>query len=161
MEQLAEARALAEHAAPALLRVMARRSTRRGPRRSRQRDDALRAFDAADELLPTDPVNPALPFLFLAGAHLDRWRGNAMSRLGEPDAIDQLTDALPRLPRDFTRARAGMLVDLAYAYAAAGDRDAALTHARQAKRLAMQIKSDRQLRRLNGLILPTGSTSAA
>lgn len=76
------------------------------------------------------------------------------SRLGERDAITKLSHALPRLPADFVRARAGMLVDLAYAYAAAGQRDAALAHARQAKQLASQIKSDRQLRRLAALVLP-------
>ena len=161
VEQLDQARALAAHSAPALLRTWLTAAHGEGLAAAGHRDDALRAFDEAAALLPNDPVNPELPFLFLAGAHLDRWRGNAMSRLGEPDAIDQLSHALPRLPRDFTRARAVMLVDLAYAYAAAGDRDAALTHARQAKRLAMQIKSDRQLGRLNRLILPATSTNAA
>lgn len=161
VEQLGEARTLAEHTSPALLRSWLAAAHGEGLAAAGQRDDALRAFDSADELLPNDPVNVDLPFLFLAGGHLDRWRGNAMAKLGEPDAIDHLTNALPRLPQDFTRARAVMLVDLAYAYAAAGDRDAALTHARRAKRLAMQIKSDRQLRRLDGLILPTSSTNAA
>jgi tetratricopeptide (TPR) repeat protein len=160
-EQFDEARTLAEHSAPDLLRSWLAAAHGEGLAAAGHRNEALRAFDEADRLLPIDPVNVDLPFLFLAGGHLDRWRGHAMSRLGEPDAIDQLTHALPRLPRDFTRARTGMLVDLAYAYAAAGARDAALAHARQAKRLAMQIKSDRQLRRLNGLILPTTSTNAA
>ncbi len=161
MEQLDQARALVAHSAPALLRTWLTAAHGEGLAAAGRRDDALRAFDEADTLLPNDPVNPELPFLFLAGAHLDRWRGNALSRLGEPDAIDQLSHALPRLPPDFTRARTVMLVDLAYAYAATGDREAAQAHARQAKRLAMQIKSDRQLGRLNRLILPTASTHAA
>lgn len=160
MSQLDQAGALAEHAAPALLRAWLAAARGEGLAAAGRRDEALRAFDLADELLPNDPVNPDLPFLFLAGGHLDRWRGNALSRLGEPDAIDQLSAALPRLTRDFTRARTGMLVDLAYAHAASGDREAALAHARQAKRLAMQIKSDRQLRRLDRLILPTGPHAA-
>jgi tetratricopeptide (TPR) repeat protein len=159
--QFAEARTLAEQSAPALLRSWLAAAHGEGLAAAGHRDEALRAFDTADQLLPVEPVNADLPFLFLAGGHLDRWRGHAMSRLGEPDAIEQITHALPRLPPDWTRSRTSMLVDLAYAYAAAGDRDAALTHARQAKRLAMQIKSDRQLRRLNGLILPTSSTSTA
>jgi hypothetical protein len=50
-----------------------------------------------------------------------------------------------------------MFVDLAIAYAAAGDRDAALSYARQAKRLASQIESDRQWRRISGLILPSST----
>jgi hypothetical protein len=58
------------------------------------------------------------------------------------DAIDHLSDALPRLPTSFVRARTGMLVDLAHAHATAGDRDAALDYTRQAKRLAAQINSD-------------------
>jgi tetratricopeptide (TPR) repeat protein len=161
VEQLDQARALVAHSAPALLRTWLTAAHGEGLAAAGRRDEALRTFDEADALLPNDPVNPELPFLFLAGAHLDRWRGHALSRLGEPDAIDQLSHALPRLPRDFTRARAAMLVDLAYAYAAAGDREAAQAHARQAKRLAMQIKSDRQLGRLNRLILPTSSTHAA
>lgn len=158
--QLDEARRIAV-AAPALLRTWLAAAHGEGLAAAGQRDQALRAFDQADALLPNDPVDPSLPFLFLGGGHLDRWRGNAMSKLGEPDAIDQLSRALPRLPRDFIRARAVMLVDLAYAHAAAGDREAAQAHARQARRLAMQIKSDRQLRRLSGLILPTGSSGAA
>jgi len=159
--QLDQARALAERSAPALLRSWLAAAHGEGLAAAGQRDEALRAFDSADKLLPADPVSADLPFLFLAGGHLDRWRGHAMSRLGEPDAIDQLTYVLPRLPPDFTRARVAMLVDLAYAHAAAGDREAALRYRGQAKRLAMQIKSDRQLRRLNGLILPTSSTRAA
>ncbi|MBB4684645.1 tetratricopeptide repeat protein [Amycolatopsis jiangsuensis] len=159
--QLAEARKLAERAAPPLLRSWMAAAHGEGLAAVGQRDDALRAFDAADALLPTDPVDPSLPFLFLGGAHLDRWRGNALSKLGEPDAIQQLTTALLRLPPDFIRAKTGMLVDLAIAYAAAGDRDAALTHARQARRLAGQIKSDRQLRRLGRLILPGSVAGAA
>lgn len=124
-------------------------------------DDAFRAFDTANSLLPEDPVDPALPFLVLGGVHLDRWRGSALSKLGEPEAIDQLTDALRRLPDAFVRAQTGKLVDLALAYAAAGQRDATLDYARQARRLALQIKSDRQLRRLDSLILPTSARIAA
>ncbi|MGH3837262.1 MAG: hypothetical protein ACRDSF_16410 [Pseudonocardiaceae bacterium] len=124
-------------------------------------DDARRAFDTAIGLLPADPIDPALPFLFLADAHLDRWRGHALARVGAPEATDQLTTALARLPTDFVRARTGLLVDLAYAHAAAGDRDAALAHAQQARRLAAQIKSDRHQRRLSRLVLPGSGGTAA
>jgi len=155
VEQLAAARDAARQVASPLLRAWLAAAHGEGLAAAGDRKGALRAFDAADALLPNEPADPALPFLFLAGAHLDRWRGHALARLGEADAIDQLSSALPRLPADFTRARAGMLVDLAHAHAAQGDRDAALDHSRQARRLASQIKSDRQLRRLSGLILPT------
>lgn len=154
VEQLTEARALAKHDAPALLRVWLAAAHGEGLAAASRRDDALRAFDSARALLPADPVDPALPFLFLGGVHLDRWRGHALARLGEADATNELTAALAALPAKFIRARTGLLVDLAYAHAATGDRDAALTHARQATQLANQIKSDRQQRRLRGLILP-------
>ena len=154
VEQFADARALAAHSAPPLLRAWLAAAHGEGLAAISRRAEALRAFDAAGTLLPSDPVDPALPFLFLGGAHLDRWRGHALARLGEPDAIDQLNEALPRLPAAFIHARTGMLVDLAFAYAALGDRAAALEYSRQARRLGSQIKSDRQLRRLGGLILP-------
>lgn len=160
VDQLAHARALAEDAVSPLLWSWLAAAHGEGLSAAGQRQDALRAFDVADTLLPSEPVDPALPFIFLGGSHLNRWRGNALSKLGEPEAIDQLSNTLPRVPFAFVRARTGLLVDLAFAYAAAGDRDAALEHARQARRLASQIKSDRQLRRLNGLILP-GATDAA
>jgi hypothetical protein len=99
--------------------------------------------------------------VFLGGSHLDRWRGHALTRLGAPEAIDQLTDALARLPAAFVRARSGLLVDLAYAYATAGDREAALTHTRHARRLAAQIKSDRHQHQLSRLVLPGGGSTTA
>ncbi|MGO1049309.1 tetratricopeptide repeat protein [Crossiella sp. CA198] len=156
VEQLTEARTLAGRAVPPLLNAWLAAAHGEGLAAAGRRAEALRAFDAARALLPSDPVDPALPFLFLAGAHLDRWRGHALARLGEPDAITHLHEALPRLPVEFIRARTGMLVDLAFAYAAVGDRDAALDHSRQARRLGSQIKSDRQLRRLGRLVLPGG-----
>jgi tetratricopeptide (TPR) repeat protein len=161
VEQLEHARRHAEHTSPALLRSWLAAAHGEGLAAAGRHDDALRAFDTAAALLPTDPEDPALPFLFLGGAHLDRWRGHALARLGDRDAIDHLTDALQRLPASFVRARTGMLVDLAHAHATAGDRDAALHYARQAKRLAAQIKSDRQLRRLAALILPPGHRHTA
>jgi tetratricopeptide (TPR) repeat protein len=160
VEQLAEARSLAGRVAPPLLRSWLAAAHGEGLAAAGHRDEALRVFDAAGALLPSDPADPALPFLFLGGAHLDRWRGHALARFGEHEAIAALTRALPRLPADFVRARTGMLVDLAHAYAAAGDRDATLAHARQAKQLASQIKSDRQLRRLAALVLPPGRRRA-
>jgi hypothetical protein len=115
---------------------------------------ARRAFDTADQLLPAEPHNPAMPYLFLADGHLQRWRGNALAYLGDPDAIDHLEHALDHIPAEFVRARTSLTVDLARAHAAAGDRDATLSYARQARRLANQIRSDRQLRRLDQLVLP-------
>jgi tetratricopeptide (TPR) repeat protein len=160
VDQLAHARDIAKGAATPLLRAWLAAAHGETLAAAGCANDARRAFDTAATLLPADPIDPALPFLFLGDSHLDRWRGNALARVGAPDAIDQLTAALARLPTDFVRARTGLLVDLAYAHAAAGDRDAALTYAQQARRLAAQIKSDRQQRRLNQLVLP-GSTGTA
>jgi tetratricopeptide (TPR) repeat protein len=112
------------------------------------------AFDTAEQLIPAESRDPPSPFLFLADGHLERWRGNAMAGLGDPEAIAHLEPALARMPPDFIRAQASLVVDLARARAAAGDRDATLTYARQARRLAVQIKSNRQLRRLDQLVLP-------
>jgi tetratricopeptide (TPR) repeat protein len=160
VDQLAYARSIANGTAKPLLRAWLAAAQGETLAAAGHADDARRAFDIASGLLPSDPVDPAMPFLFLGDSHLDRWRGNALARVGAPDAIDQLTDALARLPVGFVRARTGLLVDLAYAHAAAGDRDAALAHARQARRLAAQIRSDRQQRRLNRLVLP-GSCGTA
>src|SRR5918998_4986965 len=154
VDQLAHARTIANGSATLLLQSWLAAAHGETLAAAGYADDARRAFDTAAALLPTDSTDPALPFLFLGDSRLDRWRGNALARVGAPDAIDQLTAALARLPADFVRARTGLLVDLAYAHAAAGDRDAALAHARQARRLTAQIKSDRQQRRLNRLVLP-------
>jgi tetratricopeptide (TPR) repeat protein len=161
VDQLAYARSIANGTATPLLRAWLAAAQGETLAAAGHADDARRAFDIASGLLPSDPVDPALPFLFLGDSHLDRWRGNALARVGAPDAIDQLTDAVARLPVEFVRARTGLLVDLAYAHAAAGDRDAALAHARQARRLAAQIKSDRQQHRLNCLVLPGSGGTAA
>ena len=161
VDQLAHARSIANCTATPLLRAWLAAAHGETLATAGHADDARRAFDTASDLLPADPIDSALPFLFLGDSHLDRWRGNALARVGAPDAIDQLTAALTRLPAEFVRARTGLLVDLAYAHAAAGNRDAALTYARQARRLAAQIKSDRQQRRLNQLVLPGSSGTTA
>lgn len=119
------------------------------------RSGALRAFDAADALIPAEPQDPELPFLFLADGHLDRWRGHVLAQVGEESAASQLANVLDRLPPDFVRARASTLVDLAVAHAAAGDRDAALHYSAEARRVAGRVASSRQLRRLGRLRLPT------
>jgi tetratricopeptide (TPR) repeat protein len=160
VDQLAHARSIANCTATPLLRAWLAAAHGETLATAGHADGARRAFDTASDLLPADPIDSALPFLFLGDSHLDRWRGNALARVGAPDAIDQLTAALTRLPGDFVRARTGLLVDLAYAHAAAGDRDAALSYARQGRRLTAQIKSDRQQRRLNQLVLPGSGTAA-
>ncbi|MCP2262243.1 hypothetical protein LX15_005977 [Streptoalloteichus tenebrarius] len=163
VENFEVARLLVDRHAPALLRGWLAAAHGEGLAAQGRRDDALRAFDEADALLPADPVDPRMPFLLLNRAHLARWRGSALTRLGEQEAIDHLeaaARAIPTAGRRAIRGEAGMLVDLAFAYAAAGDRDAALEYARKARQLVSQIGSDRQRRRLKRLVLP-GSAEIA
>lgn len=151
VEQLGEARAVVKRTAPALLRSWLAAALGEGLAAAGRRDDALRAFDAAGRLLPSDPVDPELPFLFLGGAHLDRWRGHALARLGDAEAVGVLTGALERLDPTFTRAETGLRVDLAIALAAMGERDGARVHAGRAERLAAEIGSARQQHRMRSL----------
>ncbi|WP_424184936.1 tetratricopeptide repeat protein [Actinokineospora sp. G85] len=161
LDQLTEARTAADTRVSPLLRAWLAAAHGEGHAAAGNQVEALRAFDDAQALLPTNPRDPALPFLFLGDTHLARWRGNALARLGDPDAIKHLTAALAGLAPEFTRARVGMLVDLAFAHAAAGHREAAQAHARDARRLGQQIKTDRHLRRLSDLILPLGGSGVA
>jgi tetratricopeptide (TPR) repeat protein len=121
------------------------------------RTEALTAFDKAHNTLPTNHNHPELPFILLNEGHLHRWRGSALTRLAEPEAITELEHALHTITTNTARAQTSMLTDLAFAYATTGDRDAALTYATKARQLANQIGSDRQRRRLTNLILPTSS----
>ena len=96
VEQLGQARALVQRTAPALLRAWLAAAHGEGLAAWKRRDDALRAFDMSDRLRPTDPVDPTMPFLFLEGVHLDRWRGHALAKLGDSEAIGVLTNAIDR-----------------------------------------------------------------
>jgi tetratricopeptide (TPR) repeat protein len=155
----AEARAIGVQA-PRLLRAWLAAAEGEGHAITGHGDDALRAFDEADTLRPTEVVHPELPFLFLGGTHLDRWRGNALVHLGAPEAIDHLERLIDGTQPSFVRASAAVYVDLALAYSAAGDRDAARTYAQQARRIISQVGSVRLRRRLERLVLPGDSRTA-
>jgi transcriptional regulator with XRE-family HTH domain len=110
-----------------------------------------RALDlAAGRLAAADPV-PELPFLVLDDHHLGRWQGHCLARLGDSDAIARLETSLFALDLSFVRARAGALVDLATALAFSGDLAEADIRLRQARLLALQAGSGRQLRRIERL----------
>jgi tetratricopeptide (TPR) repeat protein len=116
---------------------------------SGQHTQSLRAFDEAARLI-SDGTNPEeVPFLVFDGVHLARWRGNALARLGDREAVDVLSRALQQLDPSFTRAEAAMRVDLARALHVAGELDAATMHADRALGLALQIGSVRQRTRLS------------
>jgi tetratricopeptide (TPR) repeat protein len=149
--QLAEARTVVKRSAPRLLRAWLAAAHGEGLATAGRRDEALRAFEAADMLLPADPVDPTLPFLFLQNGHLDRWRGHALATLGDVAASSVLTCALERLDPTFTRAEASLQVDLAMILTAMGEQDDAHVHAKRAEILATDIGSIRQRRRIRKL----------
>jgi transcriptional regulator with XRE-family HTH domain len=118
-------------------------------------NNSLRRFDEATRLLPTGSaaIDPELPFIVLNAAHLARWRGNALAKLGDETAIDQLNTALAGAGVVSTRAAASLHCDLAHAHLIHGDRDEAKKHAAQGRRLAKQAGSVRQKQRLQRLAL--------
>lgn len=155
-----EARSIGERA-PELLRAWLAAAEGEGHAIAGHRDEALRAFDEADTLLPNEVVHPELPFVFLGGSHLDRWRGNALVHLGAPEAIEHLERVVDvAQSTSFVRAGAAVYVDLALAYSASGDREAARTYAQQARRIISQVGSVRLRRRLERLVLPGDSSPA-
>jgi hypothetical protein len=115
------------------------------------RTASLHAFDQAAKLLPDDPTDER-PYVALDTIHLARWRGHALARFGDPDATDVLTHALYRLDPSFVRAETALRIDLATALAANGEVDEAHTHADHASRLAAQVGSARQRRRVRALL---------
>ncbi|GLY51873.1 hypothetical protein Lesp01_55290 [Lentzea sp. NBRC 102530] len=157
VELLEYARYVAENRAPSLLQSWLAAAHGEGLAADGQRDAALRAFDDASALLPANPVDPEMPFLLLNDGQLVRWRGSSLLRLGDQDAINQLEAAVRGLATpglNAVRGQTNLYVDLAFAYAAAGDSRGALRYARTARQLASRIKSDRQQRRLANLELP-------
>ncbi|MDT7789655.1 MAG: hypothetical protein QOF58_8074 [Pseudonocardiales bacterium] len=112
---------------------------------------SLQAFDDAARSMPATD-NGDTPYLVFDATHLSRWRGNALARLGAPEAIDVLSDVLERLDTSFTRAETTLRVDLAQVFAATGEKDAAAAHAERARLLAAQVGSVRQRNRLAALV---------
>ena len=109
------------------------------------------AFESAERLLPEDSHDPELPYIVLDPIHLARWRGNALARLGDAAATADLRRALDGLDASFTRARAALHVDLAYALLAADRRGEAEAELGEAKTLATRVGSARQRRRIRRL----------
>jgi tetratricopeptide (TPR) repeat protein len=151
VDLLDHARRRAETAAPQILRSWLAASHGEALAAHGDRTASLRAFDRAADLLPSGPTDDR-PYVALDSVHLARWRGHALARFGHPDAITVLTDALGRLDPTFVRAETALRVDLATALAANGDRDEARTHADHAARLAAQLGSARQRRRVTTLL---------
>lgn len=117
---------------------------------SGDRSNSLRAFDKAADLLAQGQANPCQS-VTLDSIHMTRWRGQALAKLGQPEAIDTLTYSLRTLDSTFVRARAALHIDLACALFAKGARSAARQHANHASELVIKLGSVRQLRRLQAL----------
>lgn len=114
---------------------------------------ALKMLDRAAEALPDGDSDPELPYLMLNAAHLARWRGHCLARLGSDEAIDDLTTALEgtRVLHS-KRAEAGLRVDLALALRSRGDVEESKRQARQAAELAGSTGSIRQRMRIFRLL---------
>jgi tetratricopeptide (TPR) repeat protein len=112
---------------------------------------ALRLIDSAAGELPDGDADENLPYLSLNLTHLARWRGSCLVKLGDRDAIDDLTTALENMDGAYNRAAAGLRCDLATAFAARGDASAAREHLEHARRLVAVVGSVRQRRRLDHL----------
>lgn len=116
-----------------------------------ERAASIRSFDMAADLLPSDTADPGGPYVALNPVHLARWRGHALARLGEPQAVDVLSGALDQLDPTFTRAETSLRVDLATALCSAGEYDEARRQVRYAEHLAQDIGSARQRHRIRVL----------
>lgn len=115
-------------------------------------NECMRAFDDASRSMPSQADYSEAPYLVFDPTHLERWRGNALARLGKPEAIDVLSEVLRRLDPTFARAATALRVDLVQVFTVLGQQEAAATHAKDARLLAAQIGSTRQRRRLDALL---------
>jgi tetratricopeptide (TPR) repeat protein len=147
VELLDHARRRADVVAPRILRAWLAAAHGEALAAFGDRTASLHAFDHAAQLLPDDPSDER-PYVALDVIHLTRWRGHALARFGDPDATTVLTSALNRLDPSFVRAGTALRVDLVLALAAIGEMDEARTRADQAIRLAAQVGSARQRRRV-------------
>jgi hypothetical protein len=151
IDLLDDARRRADTASPRVLRSWLAAAHGEALAAHGDRTASLHAFDQAADLLPSDTTDER-PYVALDTVHLARWRGHALARFGEPDATTVLTDALARFDPSFVRAETAFRVDLATALVTNDHRDEARTHADHAARLATQVGSARQRRRITTLL---------
>jgi transcriptional regulator with XRE-family HTH domain len=151
---VAEARREAGQTVPARFRAWLYAADAEVAAAAGKSSDTSRSFDRAAALLPDGPVavEQDLPFIVLNNAHLARWRGNALARLGAQDAISDLYKALSDGGTASDRAAASLRCDLAQALAHRGEFDEARVHAVEARRLARRSGSVRQRQRIDRLV---------
>jgi len=112
-----------------------------------------RALDAAAAALPdgVEARDPEIPSVFLNEGHLARWRGNALAKLGDAEAVGDLYSALTTMDPTFMRAQAGLHCDLAQAHLMRGEQSEALDHLRKARLFANRTGSVRHRKRIERL----------
>ena len=77
--------------------------------------------------------------------------GNCLARLGNEDAIEELTTGLAAVTGTYARAEAGVRIDFVTALLVRGERRTAEEHLRAAHILASRTGSLRQKRRIESL----------
>ncbi|MGI5131609.1 hypothetical protein ACQEVB_32730 [Pseudonocardia sp. CA-107938] len=105
-------------------------------------------LELAESVLPDDPDVEETPYISLNRWHLDRWRGNVLSKLGDSAALESLLTAVESTPAAFVRAASSLHCDIAQSYAARGENVLSMRHVTKARTLARQTGSIRQLRRI-------------
>lgn len=143
--------AVAEHCAPGLLTSWLLAGHGEALAAAGDRDGSLRAFDHAGSIMAAHTGDTEAAYLVFDGTHLARWRGSALARLGEPDAVDVLSGVLDQLDPDFARAETALRVDLVQVLSVHGERQEVFAHVERARLLAAQIGSVRQRQRLESL----------
>ncbi|MFJ8785808.1 helix-turn-helix domain-containing protein [Streptomyces sp. NPDC102476] len=151
VQQVQHARTIAARRLPALLDAWLHAAEAEAHAAVGDEAACRRALDAAERARPVDPADPTLPFLFLAGPHLDRWRGNCLATLGVDEALRDLTLALGAMD-GFNRAEAGVRCDLAVVLSRRGEIDEAKRQALRAQELATATHSLRQRRRVERVL---------
>jgi len=146
------ARREAELTAPAVLRSWLAAAHGEALAADGRRSESLAAFDRAADLLPSVDEADERPYVALDAVHLARWRGHALARVGDPEAVAVLSEALGRLDPSFVRAETSLRIDLATALEASGEREEARRHAERAEALATQLGSARHGRRARALL---------
>lgn len=155
-EMSAHARHIGRHGPP-LLRAWLSAAYGEALATVRDQETSLRAFADAERLLPTVPEpTDSSPYLALDSTHLARWRGHALARLGSPDAVTVLTEALAAHDAEFSRAEGALRTDLALAYQASGNTAASQRQQRAAAVIIDAVGSVRQRRRLEAAGMPLG-----
>ncbi|WP_338598457.1 hypothetical protein [Saccharopolyspora sp. SCSIO 74807] len=117
----------------------------------RQPDQSRKQFDEAEHQLPRESVPKEGPYIVLDRNHLTRWRGHSVSQSDRVGSFSLLTNALKGLDPTFIRAESALRVDLASALIALHEIDKASGQLDKASKMAYNLGSIRQLRRISAL----------